>query len=501
MKKHVMFLIVIFLFASTLFGQLQMKMSTDKEVYAYGDTIHIACSIKNIGDTAVSLISSSFESCDAQFYFNDFYSGSQAMCLTATKKLIFDPGTVKTYYWTIDPKRFGLPNKDGEQTIIGEYFADDLTDTIKITAPKFYGGQLSVSFPDSLNSEVSLIKDSLNVDVLSSNSFNGSTHEVWQITGYSIDSLMTIWNDSTNGQFDYTEFNRRTQYDSVTTIPSNDFAQFYPLHIGDKWFYEVKQYEANNNPAISYLTKEITGDTIMPNGIKYFIVKNGNQTQYERFDSTKGEVKYFMSNCNPNDGSKYSLSYSEDSIKVWQSCDGFTYNISYQPPSTIEQDTSFIQLDGDGLISVEIIFKKYVGITFQSFTEVGKVDYTLLGYRINGKQHGLLTSVKSDRKLPVEFSLSQNYPNPFNPTTTIDYSIPNPPQSSPSQVKGVRDGFLVSLKIYDVLGRQVATLVNKKQIPGKYSVDFNASSLSSGIYYYRLKAGNFIRTKKMILLK
>ncbi len=496
MKKSVMFLALILLLASTSFAQLRMTMSTDKEVYAYGDTIYISCSIKNMGDTTISIISGSYGSCQAELYFNNFYSGSQEQCLATTEKLQFDSGTEKAYYWTIDPKRYGLPNRNGEQTIIGKFF-QVLPDTITITAPKFYGGQLSVSFPDSLNYEASLIKDSLNVDVLSSDSFNGSTHEVWQIYGYSIDSLMTIWNDSTNGQFDYAEFNRWTQYDSIKTSPSNDFAQFYPLHIGDKWFYEVKQYEANNNPTISYLLKEVTGDTIMPNGIKYFIVKNGNQTQYERFDSTKGEVKYFMSNCNPNDGSKYSLSYNEDSIKVWQSCDGFTYNISYQPPSTIEQDTTFVHLEDDGVANVDIDFKKYVGITHKIIQEVGKVEYSLLGYKINGRQHGLLTSIKESKSLSVKFSLSQNYPNPFNPSTTISYTIPTLEtlHATSPQLTTVR------LTIFDVLGREVATLVNKKQNPGNYEVQFDTGNLSSGVYYYRLKAGGFIKTRKMVLLK
>ena len=491
MKKPIMFLALILLLASTSFAQLQMSMSTDKSEYSYGDTIHIACSIKNIGDTTISIISGSYQSCQAEFYFDDFYSGFQEQCLATTEKLLFDPGTEKTYYWTIEPQRYGLPNKDGDQRIIGTYFKG-LKDTITIFAPKFYGGQLSVSFPDSLTSEVAQVKDSLNVEVLSSNSFNGSTSELWQITGYSIDSLMNIWNDSTNGQFNYAEFNRWTQYDSVKTHPSNDFAQFYPLHVGDKWFYEVKKFDTNTNPNISYLTQEITGDTVMPNGLKYYVFQNGNQTQYERFDSSKGEVKYYLSNCSSIDASIYSLAYRKDWIKVWQSCDGFTYKIHYQPLATIDEDTTFIRLEGDGLVSVEIFFKKYVGMTKETDLEGGKVEYNLLGYKINGKQNGILTSVERDESFPQKFTLSQNYPNPFNPTTTIKYSIPS---------VGTARELSVQLKVYDILGREIATLVNKKQSPGRYAVDFNASSLSTGIYYYRLKASNFIQTKKMILLK
>ena len=88
---------------------------------------------------------------------------------------------------------------------------------------------------------------------------------------------------------------------------------------------------------------------------------------------------------------------------------------------------------------------------------------------------------------PVSFSLEQNYPNPFNPSTTIRYAIPN--------------GGLVTLKVYDILGREVATLVNEEKPAGTYQVSFDASSLSSGIYFYRLKSGEFEQTKKFVLMK
>ncbi len=89
------------------------------------------------------------------------------------------------------------------------------------------------------------------------------------------------------------------------------------------------------------------------------------------------------------------------------------------------------------------------------------------------------------------FRLLQNYPNPFNPSTVIEYSIPAETGYIPS----------VHLKIYDVLGREVATLVNKRQNPGNYKINFDAENFSSGIYFYQLSTGNFSETKKMILLR
>ncbi len=85
------------------------------------------------------------------------------------------------------------------------------------------------------------------------------------------------------------------------------------------------------------------------------------------------------------------------------------------------------------------------------------------------------------------FTLEQNYPNPFNPSTTISYSL--------SQSE------LVQLKVYDILGREVATLVNAVKSPGIYHVEFDAKNLASGIYYYQMKSGSFIQTKKMIFMK
>jgi hypothetical protein len=107
----------------------------------------------------------------------------------------------------------------------------------------------------------------------------------------------------------------------------------------------------------------------------------------------------------------------------------------------------------------------------------------------------VITGVDDIVSIPTEYSLEQNYPNPFNPVTTINY--------------GIRERSMVELKIYDILGREVVVLINKEQNAGSYEVELNATKLSSGIYFYRLQAGDpstssgqsFIETKKMILLR
>lgn len=99
----------------------------------------------------------------------------------------------------------------------------------------------------------------------------------------------------------------------------------------------------------------------------------------------------------------------------------------------------------------------------------------------------VITGVSGNSSNPTSFMLYNNYPNPFNPTTIIKYSIP--------------EASFTSLIIYNELGKEVSTLINETKSAGTYEVEFNASNLSSGVYYYKLQAGSFTETKKMILAK
>ena len=96
--------------------------------------------------------------------------------------------------------------------------------------------------------------------------------------------------------------------------------------------------------------------------------------------------------------------------------------------------------------------------------------------------------IKSSKiSIPTKFSLSQNYPNPFNPTTKINYALPTSTK--------------VNIKIYDILGRMVKQLVNETKDAGYYTVTFDGTNLASGIYFYRIEAGNFVESKKMVIVK
>ncbi len=111
-------------------------------------------------------------------------------------------------------------------------------------------------------------------------------------------------------------------------------------------------------------------------------------------------------------------------------------------------------------------------------------NYRYLGELVTGI---IYTGIIDSHYLPDNYELSQNYPNPFNPSTKIRFQVP-------------KTGF-VTLKIYNTLGKEIATLVNEEKQPGNYEITWNASNLPSGIYFYRITTGNFLDTKKMLLLK
>ncbi len=103
-----------------------------------------------------------------------------------------------------------------------------------------------------------------------------------------------------------------------------------------------------------------------------------------------------------------------------------------------------------------------------------------------------LNEKENNDAIPLNYYLFQNFPNPFNPSTNIKYTIPF--------VETHRDASVL-LNVYDILGREVTNLVNEEKQPGEYEFEFNVANLPSGVYFYQLKAGSYVETKKMILLK
>ena len=171
--------------------------------------------------------------------------------------------------------------------------------------------------------------------------------------------------------------------------------------------------------------------------------------------------------------------------------DNYSATFTYLP---IDFNTGVVEATDEGTL---VVGKYLAGWTFPTInariaggtTDGGTIEVTGLtsfsDFAI-GKADGI-SSVERTSSIPEMFYLSQNYPNPFNPATSISFSIP---QST-----------FVTLKVYDVIGKEIATLVNGEQIAGIYNVNFDASELSSGVYLYRLSTPNSVITKKMILIK
>ena len=122
-----------------------------------------------------------------------------------------------------------------------------------------------------------------------------------------------------------------------------------------------------------------------------------------------------------------------------------------------------------------------------SFTTAGlEAKDTILAF-LSRELHLTTTSIKLSQKIVKQFYLNQNYPNPFNPTTSIDYYVP-------------KTSF-ITIKLFDILGRYITTLVNEVKKPGNYTIEFNARQLTSGIYFYKMQSSDFEQTKKLVLIK
>jgi photosystem II stability/assembly factor-like uncharacterized protein len=213
---------------------------------------------------------------------------------------------------------------------------------------------------------------------------------------------------------------------------------------------------------------------VMPGDIAFAFGTYGSIRMYDPHSIVPVELSLFSASVNNNN---IFLSWS---IETELNNRGFEVE---RKVSTSNDWTSLGFIEGRGTSSEP---KTYV---YQDFNVNSGISYN---YRIRQTDYdGSVTVYNLAETVtfgtPINFELAQNYPNPFNPSTTITFSIP---QKSD-----------VSVKIYDILGNEVTTLVNETREAGRYNVNFNASKYSSGVYFYSIKAGNFIETKKMNLLK
>jgi len=284
---------------------------------------------------------------------------------------------------------------------------------------------------------------------------------------------------------------------------------FYPLHNGDYWEYSTttKDYDGQIIDKAFYSLK-VVRDSLLENS-KYYkvIVKKSIPDTgaikhfYERIDSSTANVYRYNSNL-----SFKNHEYLIDSLKVFKGdtsrasrgsvpfaneipmtlCTDITTDSIFGKNTTIKHLTQFDFIPG---YNYELA-QGFGIIRIPNFTETVIVETKLLFTIINGQEFGspVVVSVNYEKREPIQFQLYQNYPNPFNPSTHISYSVQNP-------------GF-ITLKIYNLSGQEIMTLVNEFKQVGTYTITFEANEISSGIYFYKCQSGNyFSKTMKMLILK
>jgi len=208
----------------------------------------------------------------------------------------------------------------------------------------------------------------------------------------------------------------------------------------------------------------------VPDSIKIDLMTNG----------AKNQVIYFFKDDNFED--------FQINVKKWAEVSNF---LDVQPGafsniSTTEQGSIFnfpVTLTG---IQIKLDAPRENGVVYRD---------SLILDNLRISYPDITTDIRELDLVPNQMKLYQNYPNPFNPITTIKYSVPNFVNSPFSAAINIE------LSIYDILGRKVKTLVNKIMKPGNYEVSFDASDLSSGVYFYKLQSDGFLETKRMLLLK
>jgi hypothetical protein len=298
--------------------------------------------------------------------------------------------------------------------------------------------------------------------------------------------------------------------DSTSIIKSlpipNELLNYYPLALGNYWIYKMEIWD--NWPIISYsedtFTRRVVSKEILSNNKEYFKIEETYHGStytnyvYERIDSANGLVYRFDNQCSNSDSEKVIddlISEVGDSLLTqrftvcWDSI--LTLFLDKGNENILNENRNYKSFEYNWLMSYNYKLAQGLGIhNIRWGYDFGSTEFLLKGCVIDDIIYGdtTLTGVEDENNLtPTEFYLGQNFPNPYNSQTTISYSIPN--------------SSLVQIQIFDVLGKAVLTLLNEEKSSGNYKLSFNASELTSGVYFYQLRAGDFVETKKMVFLK
>jgi hypothetical protein len=288
---------------------------------------------------------------------------------------------------------------------------------------------------------------------------------------------------------------------------------YYPLNIGNKWVFD--ETATSTIPPIITIQRvwslEIIGDTLMPNNENYFTVQQimyddvlTLSLSFERIDSVNTRVLKYDAEFDTSNFEILTLDLSVELFGTFYTpyCEAFFAEIG-----SISRFGQMFDYRGYyytcGLFYPTYYYLKSIGLyKYNWYADFVESSSTLRGCTVNGVVYGDTTTVSvDDEDLPQpDYFLYQNYPNPFNPTTKIKFRVPS------VTLRQAQSDILVTLKVFDVLGNEVATLVNEEKPAGEYEVEFSVGQdsspdIASGIYFYQLKAANYTETKKMILLK
>ncbi len=297
--------------------------------------------------------------------------------------------------------------------------------------------------------------------------------------------------------------------DSVLVIKSlpipEDVFSFYPLSVGNYWVYNVTDWSYPYYDEDTF-TKKVISKEILSNGKEYFKIEEKYYNSsyinyvYERVDSAKGIIYQFNSDCPNPDSEKVIDDFTAevgDSILIqrFTMCwDSILTKFSDSGSEIIfNENRNFRTYEYSWLVSYNYKLAQGIGLyNIRNGYDFGESYFTLNGCVIDDIVYGDTTLTDIDdpqNQIPTEFRLEQNYPNPFNPSTKISWQLPA--------------ACTVTLKIFNAVGEEVATILNDAyQNAGEHSslVTLN-SSWPSGVYFYKIRAGNFVDIKKMILLK
>ena len=265
-------------------------------------------------------------------------------------------------------------------------------------------------------------------------------------------------------------------------------ADYFPMHVGDTWYYNFPP------PPSSPWDMKTIRDSLSIGNRMFYTWTYGNGVDIIdtlRSDSVgniwkySGGKEYLMFDFQADSGATYRYELGDRfgdsvyyySVWVWT-------NVSGTTPAGVFQNCIRFLFDMHQVVDEEVIytFAPNVGLIIQQ--DDGWSIKNLTSAIINGET---VVSVEESNHSPSKFQLHQNYPNPFNPSTTIKFELPR--------------ASLVNLSVFDILGREVSLLVNERKEAGVHEVKFDGSNLTSGLYLYRLQAGEFVQTRILVFLK